>query len=425
MPSASIALASSLSRSRPQVSARIDIDAERKLVRLVDAKALEDLATWFHDALELHISFKEGGHERRHHRIEIGGPRTMRMSGELRLVLAREMREDARAQRRPRSRGACSSFIMRDPRPGEHACQPGSASRVVGRRARSPRRPRAGRCRRDRPRRRRCRPGRACRPENRSGRHWRCAAPITPSRNAPSRARSAPMAKQLLPRVGEAPVAPGEEAREIGLEIAPRNTPPSMSMLVQQQHAPVPQRRLALARARRNARRCRARRSSRERPGPRRERKLEPLDARSTAACAGSAGRHASIVPSVTTTASPPIEARVELAAPHRDRELDQARPAHLVALLDHERCSPSAQAGMRARCSPAKAAAAEPVAGSSAMPMRRREHAGMEIVARLGGLAAEQRSMRRGRRRRRSSERARIGARACRSPRARAPART
>ena len=51
----------------------------------------------------------------------------------------------------------------------------------------------------------------------------------------------APAAKQFLHRpIGKAPVAPGDEAREIGLEIGAAEGPSGDRVVVQQQHAAVP-----------------------------------------------------------------------------------------------------------------------------------------------------------------------------------------
>ena len=127
--------------------------------------------------------------------------------------------------------------------------------------------------------RRRCHSDPACRPENRSARHWRCAAPITPSRNAPSAERSAAMREAVAHRpVGKTPVAPGEEAREIGLRDTRRESTPSVDRCSpQQQHAAVPQLRLLGAQLR-EMRVDLGAALVRERPRARLEAQIEPLE---------------------------------------------------------------------------------------------------------------------------------------------------
>ena len=95
---------------------------------------------------------------------------------------------------------------------------------------RSPRSVRGSRRVRDRPCRRRCRPDRACRPRNRSARRSRCAAPIWPSRNAPSAARSAAIAKQLQIVVSGKPQS--RQAMKLAKSVsryAPVSTPSAIS----------------------------------------------------------------------------------------------------------------------------------------------------------------------------------------------------
>ena len=102
--------------------------------------------------------------------------------------------------------------------------------------------------------------------------------------------------------VREAPMAPGQQAGEIGFEIGAVEHRPSDGMVVQHQHPAVPKRRVRLPQ--------RVEMSvdlgaplGRKRPRPRRQGELEPLDRHD-----GDLG-HASIVPFVTMTASPPMEA--------------------------------------------------------------------------------------------------------------------
>ena len=138
--------------------------------------------------------------------------------------------------------------------------------------------------------------------------------------------------------------------------------------MVQQQHAAVPQRRLvrcsfgemrvdlgaALARQTATAAARSAARAARRTMGLGHRDRIMP--------------RHASIVPSLTMTASPPIVARGELPAadvqPSRSGSAGPSRSPARSRSDARRRRMPDAAS------TPAKAAAAEPVAGSSAMPM-------------------------------------------------------
>ena len=132
----------------------------------------------------------------------------------------------------------------------------------------------------------------------------------------------------------------------------------------------------------------------RERPRPRLEAQVEAsigmtgMLIRPCVAQARARGQ-ASIVPSVTTTAPPPIDAPVSLPPRNRQRQLDQARPAHLVALLDAHRVLAVGRAAMRRQQAGERRRRR---AGRRILRRRRRrrEHARVELMARLRGLAAE-----------------------------------
>ncbi len=135
---ASIALASSLSRSRPPVSAGSN-EARRKPSGLSMRKRLMG---W--RGLHVHAPGmpEERGDERRHHRIEIGGAAHDPDIRELRLRLARQIGEDARRagrQRSPARAAASSAQCAAPPAPWSSP----APLRSRPRRARSPRRPRA------------------------------------------------------------------------------------------------------------------------------------------------------------------------------------------------------------------------------------------------------------------------------------------
>src|SRR5580704_2953974 len=118
-------------------------------------------------------------------------------------------------------------------------------------------------------------------------------------------------AKTVVHRgVGEIPIAPSDKACEIGVEIGAAKNPARDREAMQQQHAAVPQLRLVALQLREvfvDA----GTPLQREWPSGRRKGELEPLDGDdlNVARRRPEAPRHASIVPSLTTTASPPIEA--------------------------------------------------------------------------------------------------------------------
>ena len=240
------------------------IIGEPELVRLVDAEALESFG-------ELHGEFTPG---RRLARLAQAASETPSQTAasriadrrpshdvdvrELRLRFAREKRADARRQCVGARHAPATTFIsaMRWPSgtarparlPARHRQrQPGLLGQLAHDAAL-----------RDRPSRPRRRSDRACRPGNRSGRRSRYARPITPSRNAPSDERSAAIGEAVAHRlVGKAPVAPGDEAREVGLEIRAAEHAAGDLAAAQQQHAPVPHLAASRRAASQNARRSR------------------------------------------------------------------------------------------------------------------------------------------------------------------------
>ena len=167
---------------------------------------------------------------------------------------AREMRRECARATRRRSSGTSRSFIMARRGPVRTRTQPLVGRIGVADQARFPRQPRGGRCWRDR----RVSPVMSSRSGTPAGKVdaagiHRVRAHDAEQEGAVGTRAAHPWRSSCCTRFREAPVAPGQEAGEVGFEEGAAQHAIVDGMFGEQQHAAVPEARVWLASASQNA----------------------------------------------------------------------------------------------------------------------------------------------------------------------------